>query len=56
LKHRAARTDSRSILPRASVFILDLDGRIRFRIIDRNYKRHTTTRTYFRPIADLRNG
>ena len=34
-----------AILPHPSVFLLDPDGFIRFRSIDRNYKRRTTVRT-----------
>lgn len=47
----------RSLLPHAAVFVLDASGRVRFRSIDRNYKKRTTVRTIFKAldaIADPR--
>jgi peroxiredoxin len=40
-------------MPHPSVFLIDQHGRIRFRSIDRNYKRRTTIRTLLHAIQCL---
>lgn len=41
-------------LPHPAVFIIDTDGAIRFRSIDRNYKKRTTLRTIFRVLDEMK--
>ncbi len=43
----------RSVLPHPSVFIIGPGGDIRFRSIDRNYKKRTTMRTIFSVLDEL---
>ena len=43
----------RSLLPHPSVFVLDREGTIRFKSIDRNYKKRTTMRTIFAALDEL---
>lgn len=45
-----------AILPHASVFILDPAGAVRFRSIDRNYKKRTTVRTILGALDELSRG
>lgn len=44
---------ARSVLPHASVFLLDGAGVVRFHSIDRNYKKRTTVRTVLRWIDEM---
>ena len=46
-------TAARALLPHASVFILDRTGAVRFRSIDRNYKKRTTMRTILTCVGEL---
>ena len=41
------------LLPHPSVFVLDPHGVVRFRSIDRNYKKRTTMRTLLRVLDEL---
>jgi len=43
-----------SILPHPAVFVLDGEGAIRFRSIDRNFKKRTTVRAILRALDTLR--
>jgi len=43
-----------SLLPHPAVFIIDSQGEIRFRSIDRNFKKRTTVRTILSELARLR--
>ncbi len=43
-----------TMMPHPSVFLIDEAGRLRFRSIDRNYKRRTTVRTLLQAIAKLK--
>ncbi|QOV88618.1 peroxiredoxin family protein [Humisphaera borealis] len=42
-----------SVLPHPSVFVIDNQGVVRFRSIDRNYKKRTTIRTIMGVLATL---
>ena len=42
-----------SVLPHPSVFVIDAGGAVRFRSIDRNYKKRTTVRTILAALAEL---
>ena len=42
-----------SVLPHPSVFVIDNQGVIRFRSVDRNYKKRTTIRTILGTLATL---
>ena len=44
----------KSLLPHPAVFVVDLDGMIRHRSIDRNYKKRTTVRTILAAIEEAR--
>jgi peroxiredoxin len=44
---------ARALLPHPSVFIIDFDGGIRFRSIDRNFKKRTTMRTIFGVLEEI---
>jgi peroxiredoxin len=46
-------TQGRALLPHPSVFLIDTAGFMRFRSIDRNYKRRTTMRAVFQQIDSL---
>lgn len=46
----------RSLLPHASVFIFDAAGELRFKSIDRNFKKRTTVRTIFRVLDEIAEG
>lgn len=43
-----------TMMPHPSVFLIDAEGRLRFRSVDRNYKRRTTIRTLSSAIDRLR--
>jgi hypothetical protein len=47
-------TSARTVMPHPSVFIVDTTGAIRFRSIDRDYKRRTTMHAIFSALATLR--
>ena len=42
-----------SVLPHPSVFVIDAGGAIRFRSIDRNYKKRTTVRTILAALGEM---
>ena len=44
---------ARVLLPHPSVFVVEGDGRVRFRSVDRNYKKRTTMRTIFAALDDV---
>ena len=46
----------RSVLPHPSVFIIGPGGDLRFKSIDRNYKKRTTMRTIFGVLDEARAG
>ncbi|HLL87928.1 MAG TPA: peroxiredoxin family protein [Tepidisphaeraceae bacterium] len=50
---RNAFLSGSTILPHPAVFIVDDAGQIRFRSIDRNYKKRTTMRTIFAALAEV---
>jgi peroxiredoxin len=43
----------RSLLPHPAVFLIDAERTVRFKSIDRNYKRRTTMPSLFRAIATM---
>jgi peroxiredoxin len=47
-------TSARTVMPHPAVFIVDPGGAIRFRSVDRNYKRRTTMHTIFAALDGLR--
>jgi hypothetical protein len=47
-------TSARTVMPHPSVFIVDSGGAVRFRSIDRNYKRRTTMHAIFAALSALR--
>jgi peroxiredoxin len=46
-------TSARTVMPHPSVFIVDAGGAVRFRSIDRNYKRRTTMHAIFLALDAL---
>ncbi|MDB5297989.1 MAG: Peroxiredoxin [Phycisphaerales bacterium] len=42
-----------AMLPHPSVFVIDRDGVVRFRSVDRNYKKRTTVRTILAEVAEM---
>lgn len=47
---------ARSLIPHAAVFVLDPAGRVRFKSIDRNYKKRTTMRALFAALDGMAGG
>ena len=45
-----------SLVPHPAVIILDHEGNVRFKSIDRNYKRRTTMRTLLTRLEELSSG
>jgi len=43
----------RSLLPHPAVFVVDADLNVRFKSIDKNYKKRTTLRTIFQVLDEL---
>lgn len=51
---RNAFLSGSTILPHPAVFLVDDARQVRFRSVDRNYKKRTTMRTIFGALADVR--
>ena len=47
-------TSARTVMPHPAVFVVDPAGAIRFRSVDRNYKRRTTMHAIFAALDALR--
>jgi hypothetical protein len=47
-------TSASTVMPHPAVFVVDQAGAIRFRSVDRNYKRRTTMHAIFAALGALR--
>ncbi len=45
-----------TILPHAAVIVIDAEGLIRFKSVDRNYKKRTTMRTILQTVREVQGG
>ncbi len=48
---RNSLAGNKTLMPHPAVFIVDIEGRVTFRSIDRNYKKRTTVRTILHALA-----